>query len=107
MINERFPWAAFQMDIRPGDSILEIGCGAGLLAGQIAAKLETGRLTAIDHSDAMIAKALKRNAAFVEDKTARFKAVSFMGFNADRSFDAVVAFNVNFFLKNSPPNSGK
>ena len=45
-IPSRFIWAAGLLDIKPANKILEIGCGAGLLAEQIANKLRTGSLTA-------------------------------------------------------------
>ena len=52
--NERFLWAISILQIQPRDEVLEIGCGGGLLVEQIAARLETGRITAIDRSAAMI-----------------------------------------------------
>lgn len=38
------------MNIKPADNILEIGCGAGLLAELIACRIETGSFLAIDKS---------------------------------------------------------
>ena len=98
---ERFFWANNILDVQPADSILEIGCGAGLLAEQIATKLSTGKLVAIDKSEAMLDKAIKRNQCFVEKGTAHFFATSFLMSGLPRSvFNKIVAFNVNFFWKN-------
>ncbi len=44
--NERVAWAAGVVAPQPGDHLLEIGCGAGLLVEQLARNLTTGTLTA-------------------------------------------------------------
>lgn len=52
--NERFKWAAEMLNIKPDDHILEIGCGAGLLAEQISTKLKSGKFIAIEKSASML-----------------------------------------------------
>ncbi len=47
---ERFNWALEHMYINPNNSILEIGCGAGILAELILEQLTAGFFTAIDRS---------------------------------------------------------
>jgi ubiquinone/menaquinone biosynthesis C-methylase UbiE len=97
---ERFLWAAKLMRVQPADTVLEIGCGAGLLAEQIASRLSTGHLTAIDRSAAMIAKAQKRNQRFIDAGTARFMTGEFSTTKLPEAhFNSIVAFNVNFFWK--------
>jgi SAM-dependent methyltransferase len=99
-IPERFLWATELLDVKPTDNILEIGCGAGLMAEQIANRLTGGQLIAIDKSSAMLEKAKRRNKRFVDDGTARFLAADFLEAKLLASyFDAIVAFNVNFFWK--------
>ncbi len=60
-VSERFTWAVSVLNIKPTDNILEIGCGAGVLAEQIANKLTIGTITAIDKSMPMINMARRRN----------------------------------------------
>jgi len=93
-INERFPWAVTVLNVKPSDHLLEIGCGAGVLAEQIAGKLKTGSLTAIDSSAAMIKMAVKKNinAQFI---TCDFASAAL----PEKAYDKILAFNVNFFWK--------
>src|SRR5690606_23416315 len=99
---ERFKWARELMNIQPGDHILEIGCGAGLLAELIAEQLPTGRIVAIDRSAAMIEKANKRNQKYIAQGISTFMNCDLLEYNLSTApFDRIVAFNVNFFLKNT------
>jgi ubiquinone/menaquinone biosynthesis C-methylase UbiE len=99
-IPERFTWAASLVQIAPADTILEIGCGAGLLAEQIAGRLSTGHITAIDKSASMITKAKKRNKQYVDAGITNFITIDFSkALFPEAHFDSMVAFNVNFFLK--------
>ncbi|SEU17948.1 Methyltransferase domain-containing protein [Stigmatella erecta] len=86
------------MDIQPGDRVLEIGCGAGIAAGLVAGKLQTGSLTAIDRSAPMVQKASARNRAFVEAGRAVFLAVPIEKVpDPDTPYDKAFAFNVSLF----------
>jgi cyclopropane fatty-acyl-phospholipid synthase-like methyltransferase len=95
--NDRFNWALQLMDIKPGNNILEIGCGVGLAVAGIAIKLEDGKITAIDRSQSMIDKAVKRNHEYIKNKRAEFYNVDLFKFSHDRAFDKVFCFNVNVF----------
>lgn len=72
------------LDLGPGVSVLEVGCGAGMLARHIP-----GDYTGVDYSPAMVRR-------FLELQPGRIAQVS--GANelpfADRSFDRVFAFSV-------------
>lgn len=99
-VPERFLWAVDMMNINQKENILEIGCGAGLLAEQIAEHLNGGCLTAIDKSAPMIEKAIKRNSRILESKKISFENCRLTDFsNKDVFYDKVVAFNVNIFFK--------
>jgi len=92
-INERFTWAVEVMSVQPTDTILEIGCGTGILAGEVASKFTTGCVIAIDKSAPMIMKAEKRNKKFIESGRATFKEMAIEEYSdASASFDKIVAF---------------
>ena len=98
--NERFSWAADIIAPRPASVLLEIGCGAGILAELIAGKLSTGHIMCIDQSASMNRMAIQRNKRYVLSHQASFEATGFADAVLPESkFDKVFAFNVNFFLK--------
>lgn len=97
----RFEWAASLIHPQPDDQILEVGCGAGLLAELIAASLSTGMLTAIDSSPSMIRKAEKRNQAAISNGKLILLTRSLIEAGLHQQFNKIVAFNVNVFWKNS------
>jgi ubiquinone/menaquinone biosynthesis C-methylase UbiE len=86
------------LELRPGDRVLEIGCGHGVAATFIC---EHGaRLTAVDRSPKMIAAAARRNARFVEAGTAEFLIGSLEDIDlGDRRFDAILAVRVGLFQR--------
>ncbi|MET3878666.1 methyltransferase domain-containing protein [Chitinophaga sp. OAE865] len=99
-INERFTWAADIIAPKPASVLLEIRCGAGLLAELIAGKLSTGSIMCIDQSASMIRMAIQRNKRYVLLQRASFEAIGFAdAVLPENKFDKVFAFNVNFFWK--------
>ena len=97
-IPTRIVWSVERLGVEPADRLLEIGCGRGVAASLICAKLKTGHLTAVDRSMAAIETARERNAehgmagkvSFVETALAEL----------DRNagpFDKAFAINVNLF----------
>lgn len=99
--NERIHWAVSLLDIQPTDSILEIGCGAGLAVHQVARKLTSGKITAIDQSQAMITMASRRNNAFIDTEKAVLLTGKLAGIQLpDQVYDKIFAFNVSVFWKN-------
>ena len=84
------------LGLRPGERVLEIGCGHGVAATFIC---EAGaRLTAVDRSPKMIAAAARRNAAYVEAGRAEFLVGSLEALElGDRRFDKVLAVRVGLF----------
>lgn len=104
----RFEWAASIIDPAPDHHILEIGCGAGLLAALLAAKLRSGKLTAIDSSAAMIRMAVKRNKIYINAGISDFQTTEFLNANLPlKEFHSIIAFNVNFFWKSPEKELGR
>jgi ubiquinone/menaquinone biosynthesis C-methylase UbiE len=97
-MSERLRRIVDGLDIRPGDRVLEIGCGHGVAATFVCERLEQGRLTAIDRSPKMIEAASRRNAAYVEAGTAEFLVARLEELDlGDRRFDTIFAVRVGLF----------
>jgi len=94
---ERFIWALEIMQIKGGDNVLEIGCGVGMSVELIAAKLKDGRIVAIDRSQSMIDKAMKRNDEYLKNGKVRFSTSELTTFSSNHLFDKIFCFNVNLF----------
>jgi ubiquinone/menaquinone biosynthesis C-methylase UbiE len=96
----RFSWALEVLNTGPSDVVLEVGCGAGILAGRIARTLVSGKLIALDRSEAMIKLASKRNRELLESGKIEFmnKAYAKADF-PEKTFDKIIAFNVSLFWK--------
>lgn len=98
-VAERHLWAAKIIDAQPMETILEIGCGTGILAGQLAARLEQGQIHALDRSPALVEKAIKKNRKFLDNGRMKIYHLEFLEFESPLKYDKVVAFNVNFFQR--------
>jgi ubiquinone/menaquinone biosynthesis C-methylase UbiE len=87
-----------QLDIRPDDRVLEIGCGHGVAASFVCERLVGGHLTAVDRSAKMIEAARRRNAAYVEAGRAEFIVAELEDLDlGERRFDKVFAVRVGLF----------
>jgi ubiquinone/menaquinone biosynthesis C-methylase UbiE len=97
-MSERLRSIVEQLTIRPGDRVLEIGCGHGVAATLVCERLEGGHLTAIDRSEKMIEAATRRNAAHIEIGRAEFLVSSLEDLTlGDRRFDKIFAVRVGLF----------
>ncbi len=97
-MSERLAAIVDQLALRPGDRVLEIGCGHGVAATMVCERLEKGRLTAVDRSPKMIEAAARRNARFVEAGKAEFLVASLEDLDlGDRRFDVIFAVRVGLF----------
>jgi ubiquinone/menaquinone biosynthesis C-methylase UbiE len=97
-MSERLRRIVDQLGIRPGDRVLEIGCGHGVAATFVCERLDGGRLTAVDRSPKMIEAAARRNAAYVEAGTAEFLVAELEEMDlGDRRFDTIFAVRVGLF----------
>ena len=101
-MSERLRSVVEQLDVRPNDRVLEIGCGHGVAATLVCERLEEGRLTAIDRSEKMVQAASRRNAAYVEAGRAEFLVASLEDLDlGDRRFDKIFAVRVGLFHRDS------
>jgi ubiquinone/menaquinone biosynthesis C-methylase UbiE len=97
-VSERLRAVVEQLDIRPADRVLEIGCGHGVAATLVCDRLDGGRLTAIDRSPKMIAAARRQNAHHVDAGRAEFLVAELERLQlGDRRFDKVFAVRVGLF----------
>ena len=97
-MTERLRSVVEQLDIRPEDRVLEIGCGHGVAATLVCELLESGHLTAVDRSAKMIEAAQRRNAAFVEAGRAEFLVAALEELElGQRRFDKIFAVRVGLF----------
>lgn len=92
----RFAAALRALDPRPGQHLIEVGCGHGVAVTLLCAALDgEGAVHAIDRSPTMIAAARRRNAGAVEAGTATFETttVQLADLPAE-AFDGVLALRV-------------
>jgi SAM-dependent methyltransferase len=87
---------------RPGERVLEIGCGPGvaieLLCARLAAVAAGPAIVGIDRSATAITRAARRNAAAVASGLAALQETELASFAAPAgAFDAAFAINVNCF----------
>ena len=87
-----------QLDVRPDDRVLEIGCGHGVAATLVCEQLQEGHLTAIDRSAKMIQAATRRNEAYVGAGRAEFLVADLEDLDlGERRFDKIFAVRVGLF----------
>ena len=94
-MSERLVRLVEALEIRPGDQVLEVGCGHGVAAGLVCERLGTGHLVAIDRSPAMIAAATRRNRQHVAAGTVEFLVADVREYvPGARRFDRIFAARV-------------
>lgn len=97
-MSERLRAIVAQLDVRPDDRVLEIGCGHGVAATLICERLDGGRLVAVDRSPKMIDAASRRNAVHVAAGEAELVVATLEQLDlGDRRFDKILAVRVGLF----------
>ncbi|NIR29421.1 MAG: class I SAM-dependent methyltransferase [Gammaproteobacteria bacterium] len=94
------------LNLRPGERVLDIGSGPGLLAYDVAATVgPSGRVCGIDVSDSMLAMARRRCAAqgWVEFEASEATRLPY----EDGAFDAAVSIQVYEYVENIPGALGE
>ena len=86
------------MDVKPNDHVLEIGCGPGAGAELICARLETGKLFAIDRSESGVDRTKRRCREYVESGRLTVRQIDLATLRVPvKRLHKVFAFNVNLF----------
>jgi len=97
-LSERLKSIVEQLEIRPDDRVLEVGCGHGVAATLVCERLERGHLTAIDRPRKMIDAATRRNAEYVDAGKAEFLVATLEEVDlGERRFDKIFAIRVGLF----------
>ena len=97
-MSERLLRVVEQLDVQPGDRVLEIGCGHGVAASFVCERLDGGHLVAVDRSPKMIEAATQRNLAHVRAGRAEFLVAHLESVDlGDRRFDKILAVRVGLF----------
>lgn len=97
-IPARIRWAVDFMDPQPADHVLEIGCGPGAAAELICARLETGKLFAIDRSESGVDRTKRRNAEALKAGRLTVRQIDLATLRVPvKRLTKVFAFNVNLF----------
>ena len=93
--SERLAWAVGCLAIKPGDRLLELGCGHGVAISLVCDKLESGHIVAIDRSEKMVDAAIKRNRSHIAagKATVRHASVRSVDLGTD-AFDKI--FGIHF-----------
>jgi ubiquinone/menaquinone biosynthesis C-methylase UbiE len=99
VIPARLAWGVDLLGVEPGQRLLEIGCGRGVAAAAIGARLgDEGWLLAVDRSATAVAAAERRCADLVAAGRVRLRQASLAGLEPGLGpFDAALAVNVNLF----------
>jgi|SRR6266536_2415292 len=87
-------WVIDLLDLRPSDSLLEIGPGPGVGVELAAIRAHQGRVVGVDLSETMLAMARRRNGAQIEAGRVelRLGTVDDLPFG-DHTFDAAMVIN--------------
>lgn len=94
----RIKWGVDLLEVASDNAVLEIGCGSGVAAQHICAKLGRGNYMGLDSSPAAIAAAVARNKADNEAARAMFRQSPFKYENHQPAlFHRILAVDVNAF----------
>ncbi len=93
----RVTWAVHTIDPRPGDHVLEAGCGPGVAADLICRRLTTGSMLAVDRSAVAVRRAAARNAGHLAAGRLRLEQAELGTLDVRPEFDVAFTLDVNVF----------
>ena len=101
--SERLAWAAGCLGVEPGDRLLELGCGHGVMVSLVCERLDGGRIVALDRSPKMTAAARRRNGAHVDAGRAAILTASLHEADlGEERFDKVFGVHFPPLLRGDP-----
>lgn len=85
------------VDLKPGDSVLDLGCGTGVMIPFYLAA-QAGKIVAVDVSEKMVERAREK---FGSEPSVELRASDALSLDESERFDAVVIYNAypHFFEK--------
>jgi SAM-dependent methyltransferase len=87
-------WAVELLEVKPGDRVIELGCGPGVAVAALARRATHGLVVGVDHSAVVIGQARRRNANAIKEGRVRLIHAPVEHLEvADGSFDAALAVN--------------
>lgn len=90
------------LDVATSHRVLELGFGAGHSLAALCRLAPKGKVFAIDHSEAMLAMARRKNRRYITSRQLELHAQSFSPLKfADNSFDRILLVNVIYFFDRS------
>ena len=93
----RLSWTASILSPTPGEVLLEVGCGNGVLLSLLCAT-PASRIVAIDRSETAVSAAARRNASAIADGRVAVLAAELASAGlGEQRFDTIYAVNVNVF----------
>lgn len=101
-VPDRISWAVDVVDPGPADRLLEFGCGPGVAAELVCARLTEGRLLAIDRSAVAVERTTRRNAEHVRAGCLDVRECALTDLRLPAgSLDQAFGVNVNVFWTGS------
>ncbi|GAA0626830.1 hypothetical protein GCM10009547_32910 [Sporichthya brevicatena] len=102
-VPDRVRLALALLDLGCSERVMEVGCGPGVAAAEVCARLTTGTLVATDRSAAAIARTSRRNAAAIAVGRLSVRQVALADLDLPpASVDAAFAIDVNLFWTRDP-----
>ncbi|MFD9892125.1 class I SAM-dependent methyltransferase [Amycolatopsis sp. NPDC059027] len=102
-VPDRVRWAVALLDPAPDARLLEIGCGPGAAAELVCARLDGGKLTAIDRSATAAARTTARNRQHIEAGRLEVRHGELPRLDLPSGgYDAAFAIDVNLFWVRDP-----
>jgi len=100
----RSRWTVELLGVRPGERVLELGCGPGVALSLLAERARGGRVVGLDHSPLMLRQAARRNRGALADGVLELRQGDLAALpNLGGPFDKILSVNVVQFLGELAP----